>query len=146
MFTGSTSLNLDAKGRLTMPTRYRASLNDACGGQLVLTLHPFDDCLALYPRDEFMDTARKLSAQRDSSPEVRRLKRRFLGQAAEIDMDGNGRLLVPPELRAAIGLEKHAMLIGQLHRFEIWKEESWSEVDGTLDPEALPESVQELSF
>ncbi|HBC17842.1 MULTISPECIES: division/cell wall cluster transcriptional repressor MraZ [Alcanivorax] len=146
MFTGSTSLNLDAKGRLTMPTRYRASLNEACGGQLVLTRHPYDECLALYPRDEFMETAGKLSAQRDSSPQVRQLKRRFLGQAVEIDMDSNGRLLVPPELRAAIGLEKQAMLIGQMHRFEIWKAESWLEEDGTLDPDALPESVQELSF
>ena len=146
MFTGSTALNLDAKGRMTMPTRYRASLHDACGGQLVLTLHPFDECLALYPRDEFMETARKLSAQRDSSPQVRQLKRRFLGQAAEVEMDSNGRLLVAPELRAAIGLEKRAMLIGQMHRFEIWQEERWLEVDGTLDPEALPESVQELSF
>ena len=71
---------------------------------------------------------------------------RFLGQAVEIDMDSNGRLLVPPELRAAIGLEKQAMLIGQMHRFEIWKAESWLEEDGTLDPDALPESVQELSF
>ena len=85
MFTGSAALNLDAKGRLTMPTRYRASLIDTCGGQLVLTLHPFDDCLALYPRAEFMDTAKKLSEQRDSNPQVRQLKRRFLGQAAEID-------------------------------------------------------------
>ncbi|MEP5232552.1 MAG: division/cell wall cluster transcriptional repressor MraZ [Alloalcanivorax sp.] len=146
MFTGSAALNLDAKGRLTMPTRYRASLIDTCGGQLVLTLHPFDDCLALYPRAEFMDTAKKLSEQRDSNPQVRQLKRRFLGQAAEIEMDSNGRLLVPPELRAAVSLKKRAMLIGQMHRFEIWKEESWSDVDGTLDPAALPESVQELSF
>ena len=61
-------------------------------------------------------------------------------------MDSNGRLLVPPELRTAIGLEKQAMLIGQMHRFEIWKAESWLEEDSTLDPEALPESVQELSF
>jgi MraZ protein len=121
-------------------------LNEACGGQLVLTRHPYDECLALYPRDEFMETAGKLSAQRDSSPQVRQLKRRFLGQAVEIDMDSNGRLLVPPELRAAIGLEKQAMLIGQMHRFEIWKAESWLEEDGTLDPDALPESVQELSF
>jgi MraZ protein len=89
---------------------------------------------------------KKLSEQRDSNPQVRQLKRRFLGQAAEIEMDGSGRLLVPPELRAAINLEKRAMLIGQLHRFEIWKEESWADVDGTLDPAALPESVQELSF
>lgn len=77
---------------------------------------------------------------------MRQLKRRFLGQAVEIDMDSNGRLLVPPELRSAIGLEKQAMLIGQMHRFEIWTAESWSEEDSTLDPEALPDSVQELSF
>lgn len=146
MFTGSAALNLDAKGRLTMPTRYRASLVDACGGQIVLTQYPYDDCLVLYPRPEFMEIARKLSAQSDANAQVRTLKRRFLGQAVEIEMDGNGRLLVPPELRAVIDLEKRAMLIGQMHRFEIWKEETWLGADVTLDPAEMPESVQELAF
>ena len=77
---------------------------------------------------------------------MRTLKRRFLGQAVEIEMDGNGRLLVPPELRAVIDLEKRAMLIGQMHRFEIWKEETWLGADATLDPAEMPESVQELAF
>lgn len=146
MFIGSAALNLDAKGRLTMPTRYRASLLEACGGHLVLTRHPYEECLALYPRGEFADIANKLSSQPDSSPQVRQLKRRFLGQASEVEMDGSGRLLISPELRAAIGLEKHAMLIGQNRRFEIWEEGLWQQMESALDASELPQSVQELAF
>ena len=58
MFNGRTALNLDAKGRLTVPTRYRESLNSACGGRLVLTQHPYDACLVMYPFPEWRDIAR----------------------------------------------------------------------------------------
>ena len=60
---------------------------------------------------------------------------------------GNGRLLVPPELRSVVGLEKHAMLVGLMHRFEIWAEETWNQLEQQdLDQDAMPESVQSLSF
>lgn len=147
MFNGRNALNLDAKGRLTVPTRYRESLNSACGGRVVITQHPYDSCLAMYPFPAWTDIARQVAAQSDASPQVRKLKRRFLGQAVEMEMDGNGRLLLPPELRAVVGLEKHAMLVGLMHRFEIWAEETWNELEQQeLDQDAMPESVQALSF
>ncbi|MEQ9510061.1 MAG: division/cell wall cluster transcriptional repressor MraZ [Alloalcanivorax xenomutans] len=147
MFNGRTALNLDAKGRLTVPTRYRESLNSACGGRVVLTQHPYDACLVMYPFPEWRESARRGAAQSDAHAQVRALKRRFLGQAVEMDMDGNGRLLVPPELRDVVGLEKRAMLVGLLHRFEIWAEDTWNELEQqNLDQEAMPESVQALSF
>ena len=147
MFNGRTALNLDAKGRLTVPTRYRESLNSACGGRLVLTQHPYDACLVMYPFPEWRDIARQVASQSDSHTQVRALKRSFLGQAVEMEMDGNGRLLVPPELRSVVGLEKHAMLVGLMHRFEIWAEETWNQLEQQdLDQDAMPESVQSLSF
>ncbi len=147
MFNGRNTLNLDAKGRLTVPTRYRESLSDSCGGRVVITQHPYDGCLVMYPSPAWNDIARQVAAQSDASPQVRKLKRRFLGQAVEMDMDGNGRLLLPPELRAVVGLEKRAMLVGLMHRFEIWAEETWIELEQQeLDQDAMPESVQALSF
>ena len=147
MFRGVQHINLDAKGRLTVPTRYRESLNSACGGRLVLTQHPYDACLVMYPAPEWRDIARQVAGQSDAHAQVRALKRRFLGQAAEMEMDGNGRLLVPPELRDVVGLEKRAMLVGLMHRFEIWAEDTWNELEQqSLDQEAMPESVQALSF
>ena len=147
MFSGRSALNLDAKGRLAIPTRHRDALQHAAGGRAVLTHHPYDNCLSLYPELQWNDIARQVAGLSDADPAVRYLKRRFLGQAVEMEMDGNGRLLVPPELRSVVGLEKHAMLVGLMHRFEIWAEETWNQLEQQdLDQDAMPESVQSLSF
>lgn len=147
MFSGRNALNLDAKGRLAVPTRYRQALTESCGGRMVLTQHPYDTCLVMYPWSDWQDIARQLAAQSDAVPAVRALKRRFLGQAVEVEMDGSGRLLVSPELRAVVGLEKRAMLMGLMHRFEIWAAEAWEEQEQQmLNQEEMPESVQSLSF
>ena len=149
MFNGRTALNLDAKGRLAIPTRHRERLNSQCGGRLVVTHHPYDHCLALYPEPQWQDVARQVASLSDADKRVRSLKRRFLGQAVDIDMDGNGRCLIPPELRDLVGLDKRVMLVGQNSRFEIWSETAWQQELQNfedLDESAMPESVQELAF
>ncbi|MBA3979976.1 MAG: division/cell wall cluster transcriptional repressor MraZ [Alcanivorax sp.] len=149
MFSGRSALNLDAKGRLAIPTRHRDALQHAAGGRAVLTHHPYDNCLSLYPELQWNDIARQVAGLSDADPAVRYLKRRFLGQAVELEMDGNGRFLIPVELRELVGLEKRAMLVGQIHRFEVWSEAAWqAEQDkyGQLDHAAMPESVQKLAF
>ncbi len=149
MFSGRTALNVDAKGRMAIPTRYRERLQEACEGRLVLTQHPYDGCLALYPEDKWQKIAESVASLPDSAPEVRYLKRRFLGQAVEVEMDGNGRFLIPTELRELIRLDKKAMLVGQITRFEVWSEESWlaeQEKYQQLAPEVMPAVVQELAF
>ena len=149
VFSGRTALNVDAKGRLAIPTRHRDALVRACGGRVVLTHHPYDNCLSLYPEQQWQDVARQVAGLSDAEPVVRYLKRRFLGQAVELEMDANGRYLVPGELRELVALEKRAMLVGQIHRFEIWSEAAWqAEQDqyGEMDLSAMPESVQKLAF
>lgn len=149
MFSGRTALNVDAKGRVAIPTRYRERLQEACEGRLVLTQHPYDGCLALYPDNKWHKIAEAVAGLPDSIPEVRYLKRRFLGQAVEVEMDSNGRFLIPSELRELIELDKKAMLVGQITRFEIWSEGSWlaeQEKYQQLTPEAMPAVVQELAF
>jgi MraZ protein len=149
VFNGRTALNLDAKGRLAIPTRHRERLNSLCGGRLVVTHHPYDQCLAVYPEQQWQDIARQVAGLSDADARVRYLKRRFLGQAVEVEMDGSGRCLIPGELRELVGLDKKVMLVGQNFRFEIWSEKAWQaqlEQFDDLDESAMPESVQTLAF
>jgi MraZ protein len=147
MFTGRTALSLDAKGRLAIPARHREKLIVSCGGRVVLTQYPFDPCLALYSEPEWETIATQVAGLSDSEPAVRKLKRLFLGQAVEMELDSSGRILVPPELRALINLDRKAMLVGVMRRFEIWEESAWIASNDTLDLSGdLPDSIKSLSF
>jgi MraZ protein len=147
MFTGRTALSLDAKGRMAIPARHREKLMVSCGGRVVLTQYPFDPCLALYAEPEWEDIATRVAALSDSEQAVRQLKRLFLGQAVEMELDSSGRILVPPELRSLINLDRKAMLVGVMRRFEIWEESTWTARNDTLDLSGeLPDSIKTLSF
>ena len=147
MFTGRTALSLDAKGRLAIPARHRGKFMVSCGGRVVLTQYHFDPCLALYSEPEWETIATQVAGLSDSEPAVRKLKRLFLGQAVEMELDGSGRILVPPELRALINLDRKAMLVGVMRRFEIWEENAWVASNDTLDLSGdLPDSIKTLSF
>ncbi len=125
MFRGANAINLDTKGRLTIPTRYRQSLMDDCQGQLVCTVDNRQPCLLLYPLPEWEDIELKLSKFSTMNPDERRIQRLLIGYASEIDMDKAGRLLIAPTLRQYAGLEKEIMLVGQRNRFEIWCQNAW---------------------
>ncbi|WP_026957938.1 MULTISPECIES: division/cell wall cluster transcriptional repressor MraZ [Aliagarivorans] len=138
MLRGASSINLDAKGRLTMPTRYRQWLLDECQGQMVCTIDINHRCLLLYPLNEWEDIERKLRKLSSMNPAERRLQRLLLGYADDCDMDKNGRLLIPPPLRQHAELDKKIMLVGQLNKFELWSELQWQQQiadDLTLDEE-----------
>lgn len=149
MYRGVNSINIDAKGRMALPTRYRDSVSDRCAGRLVVTAHQFDQCLALYLLPDWEEAERKVAALPDGNAYVRNMKRRFIGQACDVDLDASGRLLVPPKLREFAGLDKKVVLIGQRNRFEIWSDEAWSateELSGSLDEALMPDFIQELSL
>ena len=126
MFRGATKLTVDVKGRLVMPTRHRDRLREQCGGQLVITVDR-DQCLLIYPLPEWEQIERKLMALPSLQPQARRLQRLMVGHATDIELDAHGRLLLPQELREFAGLNRHAMLIGQGGRFELWDEARWLE-------------------
>ncbi|WP_220720268.1 division/cell wall cluster transcriptional repressor MraZ [Agarivorans litoreus] len=127
MLRGASSINLDAKGRMTMPTRYREWLMEECHGQLVCTIDINHRCLLLYPLAEWEEIERKLKRLSSMNPAERRLRRLLLGYADDCEMDKNGRLLIPPPLRQHADLEKKIMLVGQLNKFELWSEEQWQQ-------------------
>ena len=124
MFRGANKLTLDAKGRIVMPTRYRERLQEICGGRLVVTVDK-DRCLLIYPLPDWETIERKLMQLPSLNSQARRLQRLMVGHATEVELDGHGRLLLPPKLREFATLTREAMLIGQGTRFELWDEARW---------------------
>ncbi len=118
-------MNLDAKGRMAMPSRYRDQLQSQCEGQLIVTVDR-DRCLLVYPQSEWEIIEQKLSDLPNMEPQARQLQRLLIGYATECGMDGNGRILLPPLLREFAALEKRVVLIGQGNKFELWDEGTWN--------------------
>ncbi|MCK3655463.1 cell division/cell wall cluster transcriptional repressor MraZ [Pasteurellaceae bacterium Macca] len=124
MFRGATLISLDSKGRLGIPTRYRAPLLEQ-QGQLICTVDIRQPCLLLYPLKEWEIVEQKLLSLSNFDPMQRRIQRVMQGFATECEMDSAGRILLSPALRQHAQLEQHIMLVGQLNKFEIWQDKQW---------------------
>ncbi|HLD09829.1 MAG TPA: division/cell wall cluster transcriptional repressor MraZ [Methylophilaceae bacterium] len=124
MFRGATSLNLDVKGRLAVPSKHRDELQAQCAGNLVLTAHPHG-CLLLYPQPAWEPIQAKMMALSSFDKQSSALQRLLVGYAEDITLDSAGRLLVSPSLREFAGVEKQAMLVGQGSHFELWNMDAW---------------------
>lgn len=125
MFRGVNVLNLDAKGRIAMPTRYREQLVEQCASKLVVTVDR-DHCLLIYPFPEWEEIERKLVKLPSFNKQARSLQRLLVGYATESDMDAQGRILLTPPLRQFAQLDKRVVLIGQGNKFECWDEQTWN--------------------
>ena len=123
MFFGETAINLDAKGRLAVPMRYRDDLKEQCGNRMVLTYSAFDSgVLWLYLEKEWQRVRDEVMALPSLSSSHRSLQRRLVGSATAVEPDSSGRILLPPSLREVTGLEKRVVMLGMGSRFEIWNE------------------------
>ena len=150
MFRGGNTVNLDAKGRLALPTRYRGPLEDRCQGQVVLTVHD-DRCLLLYPQPDRDEIERKLVRLPNQNKRTRTLQRMLLGHATELEIDKSGRILIPPRLREFASLEKRVVLAGLGNKFEIWNEDAWEQSCGEWvaddsDAGEMPDSLESLTL
>lgn len=150
MFRGVATFNLDAKGRMAIPAKFRKHLDVSCEGRLVITIDHSDHCLQVYPLPEWETVEQKLSALPSLNPQVRRLKRMLLGYATECEMDSNGRILLPAKLREFASLDKNIVMIGQGNKFELWDEQSWNTLmDACLQEDfdaILPAELETLSI
>jgi MraZ protein len=126
VFRGATKVTLDDKGRMVMPTRYRESIQERAQNKLVVTVDR-DPCLLVYPLPDWEQTQSKLMSLPSLHPFARHLQRLMVGHAADVELDGHGRVLLPAELRDFAGLQRYGMLIGQGNRFELWDETRWNE-------------------
>lgn len=137
MFFGETAINLDAKGRLAVPMRYRDDLKEQCGNRLVLTYSAFDlGVLWLYLEEEWQRVRDEVMDLPSLNPSHRALQRRLVGSATAVEPDGSGRILLPSSLREFTGLEKRVVLLGMGSRFEIWNE-------NTLNQKRVEENLEE---
>ncbi len=132
VFRGVSHLALDAKGRLAIPAKHRDGLAGPAGADgthphgLVLTADP-SRCLLLYPRAQWEPIQERLMALSSFNEPIRALQRLIVGHADDVEMDGAGRILVPPSLRQYASLEHRVVLVGQGNKFELWDEGRWLE-------------------
>ncbi len=127
-FQGYSPLSLDAKGRLAIPARYRERLRDCCAARLVITINPQERCLWVYPRNEWQLIADQLARLPTLNRQNQTMKRLLLGRASEVEMDGQGRVLLSSELREYAGLDKRVVLSGDGRKFELWDEARYDEL------------------
>ena len=125
VFRGFNKISIDSKGRLAVPSRYRDLIAVQAENNLVITLNPLDRSLWLYPLPEWDVIEDKLATLSDFDKQSRRTKQMMRGYASDCQLDSQGRILLPKELRSYAELTKQAVILGQGNKFEIWNETAW---------------------
>lgn len=148
---GVHALSMDAKGRIAVPVRYRTLLSDWCDSVLVATIDTSERCLLIYPLPEWEIIQEKIEALPSFNAESRKIQRLLIGHATDLEIDGNGRVLLPAALREYASLDKKLVLIGQGKKFELWDETTWNDrrdswLDDDVDLDNLPEGLMQLSL
>lgn len=147
MFRGANLVTIDAKGRLAVPVKYRQKLS---ADMVVVTIDIESKCLLLYPLTEWLLVEAKIDELPSFNPITRKIKRLLIGHAVELELDGQGRILLSKNLRDYAGLNKKSMLIGQGKKLEIWCQDIWQsncnawQDEGVLQDKELPVELQEL--
>lgn len=142
MFQGASAINLDAKGRMAIPAKHRDALAQQCEGKLTLTKHPHG-CLLFFPRPVWEQHREQIASWPMSA---RAWQRIFLGNACDVEMDSAGRVLISPELRAAVGLEKEVMMLGMGSHFEIWDAAKLADSEAEAVAGGMPDVLSNFSF
>jgi MraZ protein len=142
VFQGASALNLDAKGRMTIPSKHRDALTVQCEGRVTLTRHPHG-CLLFFPRPVWETHREQIAAWPMSA---RAWQRIFLGNASDVEMDTAGRILIAPELRNAVGLTRDVMLLGMGSHFEIWDAAKLAEDEAQAVANGMPDVLKDFSF
>lgn len=132
-----------------MPVRYRDEILASSSGRLVVALDVTDPCLCIYPLAEWSLVEDRLRALPSLREETRRLQRLLIGHAVDLELDGAGRVLLPPRLRSQAALDKRAALVGQLNKFQLWDEAAWDarcaeDLQRLQEPGALPDDLLDL--
>ena len=148
MFHGVAQLNLDSKGRLAVPARYRDALLTRCSGHLVLTADS-ERCVLIFPLPDWEPIEQKLMALSSFNTQIRELQRRLVGYAEDVQMDATGRILISPALRGYARLEKNVVLVGQGAKFELWNKDNWEQLmdkAGGFGAGGLPPELEGFSL
>lgn len=150
MFRGATKVSVDDKGRMVLPTRHRAAMQERSSGRLIVTANP-DNCLRIYARSDWEQIEEQLMSAPSLHPRVRKLQRLMVGYATEVELDGHGRIALTPELREWADIKRGGMLLGQGKGLELWGEDRWAAQQEALsadegDDGDLPPELRAISF
>lgn len=148
MFRGINAINLDGKGRLAVPTRYR----EALGSSLVVTIDTEETCLLMYRTTQWQVIEDNLQRLPSFNATARRIQRLLIGHATDVELDTNGRVLLPPLLRDYAQFDKRVVMIGQGNKFEVWDEVLWQTrrgqwlADEASKADGLPDEMKTFSL
>lgn len=134
-FRGEHAHAIDAKGRTSLPAKFREALAAEKETSLIVTREPWDECLLAYPLPEWKRLEEKLDAQPQFDKEVVLFKRVFIAPAQEIDIDGMGRLLIPQSLRDYADLTKEVVWVGQVRTIQLWSQDRWKKAQAQAQDE-----------
>ena len=141
MFMGEYSHNIDAKGRMIVPSKFREQLGD----EFVVT-KGLDGCLFVYPNEEWQNIEEKFRNVPLTSKDARKFSRFFFAGATTCEVDKQGRILLPAVLREFAGIEKDAVLVGVGSRIEIWSKDAWTAANTYDDMEEIAENMEGLGI
>jgi MraZ protein len=145
---GESAITIDDKGRMSIPTAYRELVSATTGNRLVSTYNPFEPgCLWLFPVPEWEAVRDAVIALPTAKAVHRNLQMKLVGAATQLDVDGNGRVLLPQSQRVAAGLEKKAVLLGMGTKFELWSEQAHlAKIRQTIGEDQLTAEMQGLKL
>ena len=115
---------------MALPARFRQVVLEHCDGQVVITIDLHERCLLLYPLPEWEKIESGLQSLANIQPSTRAIQRLLIGHATDVQLDGHGRVLLPPTLREFAGLDKGLIVLGIGRKIEIWSEEHWRNREG----------------
>ena len=144
MFVGEYYHNIDAKGRIIVPAKFREKL-----GEQFIIAKGFEGCLFVYPMEDWQELTEKMALLPSNQKNARSLQRRFLSGAAEAEPDKQGKVLLTSLHREYANLTKEVAIIGVGKRVEIWDAQSWidySNDENEMSIEEAAESMEEISF
>ncbi len=148
MSQGETAITIDDKGRLAVPTAYRELVVRECANRLVVTYNPYEQgCLWLYPVAAWEQVRDQINALPNAKKVHRALQLKLVGAATFVDVDGNGRLLLPASHRNAAGIEKKAVLLGMGGKFELWSEQAHlAQIRQTIGEDEISDAMLDLTL
>lgn len=141
MFIGEYRHSIDEKGRLIVPAKLREQL-----GREFIATKGLDKCLYLYPMDEWKNVENQLRQKVMTDPDSRRIVRFFLAGAVPCELDKQGRVLIPNQLREFAGIEKDVVLAGMLSRLELWDESAWAEANTVGDMDEMARAMADMGI
>jgi len=142
-FSGKYYYTIDPKGRIIIPAPFREIISSNYSTKLYVTNAPFDKCLFIYPMEEWSRHLEKIRTKPRSDEAIRYYLRRVIASAVEIEMDKQGRILIPASLREDANLNTNVVLAGQIEKIELWDRNEW---DGSFDPEKIDKKAFETKL